>query len=316
MSEVTPTESSYQLYVSYDAEVDDLAASLGFLSKVVANQSRADRIMAQGLEPNISTKLVLDDIEKASIRLFLTNTIKNTGEDEIRKKGVRAFWHQFLIDVRKPFLEYASQHETLEKREDLVELRSQAAQIAEQNNLDHVAIEGMSEEQVAKCLADYSVPEGLGPNQVFKALCGDQEFSVNRKFRVTSEQIVTVLEGAEQTLIDQTVYLKPKTAVYEGDGMWDFHVPHNTGIVRGKILHEDWLHRFQQGDLKPDEYPFPGTVLKARADIVIKFDEANFKKGETYHIKEIFGPVSSAEFDQNSFDDLLDITPEDNSRGS
>ena len=47
--------------------------------------------------------------------------------------------------------------------------------------------------------------------------------------------------------------------------------------------------------MSADDYPFPGTILKALADIVIKFDEANFRKGETYFIKEIYGPVPPEE---------------------
>jgi len=308
MSE-TLSEITYQLYVSYDPDVDDLASSLEFLSKVVSNQSKADKIMAQGMEAGLSTKIILDDIQKSSIKLFLINTIKNTEEDQIREKGIKAYWHQFLVDVRKPFLDYVSNHETLEKRDDLIELRNQAVQIARDNNINPVPIEGMPDEQIAKCLADYSVPPGLGPKQSFKAICGGQEFSVNKNFSVTSDQVVTVLEGKEQTLINQTVFLKPKTAVYEGDGMWDFHVPNSTSIVKGKILHEEWLHRFQQGNLKPAEYPFPGTILKARADITVKFDESNFRKGETYQIKEIFGPVSQDDIEQGNFDRILNITP-------
>jgi len=305
----TLSENTYQLYVSYDPDADDLASSLEFLSKVVSNQSRADKIMAHGMEAGLSTKIILDDIQKSSIRLFLINSVKNTDEAQIRDKGAKAFWHQFLVEVRKPFLDYASNHETLEQREDLVELRNQAVRIAQDNNINPVPIEGMPDEQIAKCLADYSVPSGLGPNQSFKAICGDQEFSVNKNFKVTSDQVVAVLEGKEQTLFNQTVYLKPKTAVYEGDGMWDFHVPNSSGTVKGKILHDEWLQRFQQGNLKPAEYPFPGTILKARADIIVKFDESNFRRGEMYHIKEIFGPVSRDDVAQENFDRILNTTP-------
>lgn len=46
---VVSAEQTYELYVSYDPEIDDLSGSLEFLSKVVSNQAKADKIMAQGL---------------------------------------------------------------------------------------------------------------------------------------------------------------------------------------------------------------------------------------------------------------------------
>lgn len=39
-------ERTYELYVSYDPETDDLAASLELLSNVISNQTKADKIMA------------------------------------------------------------------------------------------------------------------------------------------------------------------------------------------------------------------------------------------------------------------------------
>lgn len=285
-------KNSYELYVSYDPDRDDLSASLEFLSKVVGNQAKADKIMSQGLEIGLSTKIVLDDIKKSSIRLFLVNVVANTNEANIKDKGAIAYWNQFLVEVRKPFLDYATKHETLEKRDDLKLIRQQAAQIAKENNVNSVPIEGMSDEQVAECLANYSVPSGLGPQQSYKAICNGQEYDVNKKFKVTPDQIATVLDQGEHTFKDQIVYLKPKTAVYEGDGMWDFYESSGGKVIKGKILDEDWLRKFQEQGLSPDEYPFPGTILKAQADIVTKFDESNFRKGETYLIKKVFGPVS------------------------
>lgn len=305
MAEVA-SRSTYELYVSYDPDTDDLAASLDFLSKVVSNQSKADKIMARGMGEGLSTKIVLEDIKKSSIRLFIDNVIRETGEDQIRDKGVRAIWHQFLIESRKVYLEYASKHHTLEKRQDLKDIKQKVVKIAQDNKINPIPLEGLSDEQIAKCLADYSVPSGLGENQEFKAVCMGKEYILT-KFKITAEQITDILNDESQTLKDQTVYLKPKTAVYEGDGMWDFHIANVPGTYKGKILHEDWLYNFQHGNLDSSEYPFPGKVLEVRADIIVKFDEANFRKGIVFHIHEVLGLRSNNDIKQISFDDILKI---------
>lgn len=302
-SEIYP-QKPYELYVSYDPETDNLASSLEFLSKIINNQAKADKIMAQGFEANLTTKIVLDDIQKSSIRLFVKNIIQNTQEDQIRAKGSIAYWNQFLIEVRKPFLDYSSKHEGLENREDLQKIRQEAVQIASANNVNVVMIEGMSDEKIAECLANYSIPSGLGTKQEYKAICNGEEFSVNKKFKVTTDQISSVLNGNEQIFSDQIVYLKPKTAVYEGEGMWDFYESRSGKTVKGKILHEEWLNRFQEGEMKSNEYPFPGVILKAKADIEVKFDESNFRKGETYFIKEVYGPVSPENVEQITIDGI------------
>ena len=303
-------EATYELYISYDPDTDSLPASLEFLSKVVSNHSKADRLLADCLGVGLKPKIVLDDIQKSSIRLFIKNVVLNTKEDQIQDKGFKAFFNQFLVEARKPFLKYASNNDTLEDRGDLTGLRNDVAQIATDNNLDPVPIESMSDESIAKCLSDYSVPAGLGKEQEYKAICVEEEFSVRRTFKVTSEQISEVVSAGEHTLKNQTVYLKPKTAVYEGEGMWDFHVPNSRATVHGKILDETWLGRFQRGELSPDEYPFPGTVLRARADIVVRMDESNFKRSETYHIHEIFGPLTAEELQQIDIEDIIGVSVE------
>lgn len=297
-------EKAYEIYVSYSADTDDLASSFDFLSKVIKNQNKADKNMLVGLGTDLSTKVALQDIQKSSIRLFLTNLIKNTNEDEIRDKGATAYLNQFLIDIRKPFLKYSSTHDTLDSREDLKQLRKEAIKIAQDHNINSVPIEGMSDAQIADQLANYSVPAGLSPNQTYKAKCGGEEFEVNRGFKVTQDQIAKILDEKEEVFNNQVVYLKPKTAVYEGNGMWEFYESKSGKLVNGKILHESWLNDFQNGTMPHDQYPFPGTILRASADIIIKLDESNFRKGETYIINHVYGPVASEDMPQQILDGL------------
>lgn len=304
MTEVLKQEEVYELYVSYSAETDDLAASFEFLSKVVSNQNKADKFMLQGLEAGLSTKITLNDIQKSSIRLFLINLITNTDENQIRDKGAVAYLNQFLIEVRKPFLKYAATHETLDSRDDLKNLRKAAIEIAQRNNVSSIQIEGMSDAQMAEHLANYSLPAGLSHNQTYKAKCAGEEFVLNRNFRVTQDQISKVLDEKEEILTGQLVYLKPKTAVYEGNGMWEFHESKSGKVVKGKILHESWLEDFQKGTMPHSEYPYPGTILKVIADIIIKFDESNFRKSEAYMITHVYGPVAPEDVSQHTLSGL------------
>lgn len=107
-------ESEYELYLSYDPETDDVATSFEFLSKILSSQSKVDRILVGGFEDGILSRMVLEDLQKSSIRVLIKNVIKNTKEEDIKAKGLLAFINQFLIEARQEFLDYASKHSTLE----------------------------------------------------------------------------------------------------------------------------------------------------------------------------------------------------------
>jgi len=298
----TEVEQIYELHLSYDPAKDSLSDSLDFLSKVVSRQELADNVFTNCLEKDLQTEIILDDIQVSSIILkvknILKNTMINTEEDQILEKGIKAYWHRFLIEVRKPFLEYSANNDTLQKREDLIDIRGQLVQIANSNNVNILMVESLSDEQIAQCLAYYSVPKGLSPEQEYKSIYNGEEFKINKNFNLSSDRIAQLLNGREETFKDQIVYLKPKTAVYEGDGMWDFYESKTGKVVKGKISDEIWLKKFQDGLLKADNYPFPGVVLKTRADVILKFDENNFRKGETFVITEILGPAIRSEIEQ------------------
>lgn len=295
--------SIYELYLSYDPVNDDLANSLTALSKIISNQNKADRIMLSGLtSTEVTSRIVLENIKYDSIHLFVSNLVRETREDEIRDKGLLAYWNQFLIEVRKPFLEYASKHLTLEKKEDLAILRGEAVRAAKASNINSLPIETLSDEQIADCLASYSMPaENMGLNQTYKAICNGEEYTINRNFKVTEDRKAEILGGSEQTLENQTVYIRPKKVIYEGEGMWEFHAS-NGKTVSGKIMDLDWLEKFQNNRLRQDEYPFPNKILKATADIIIKYDGSNFQKAPVYHIKRVVGPILPSEVPQAEFE--------------
>jgi len=292
--------SGYQLYLSYHPETDNLSSSLAFLSKIVNNQSKADSIIVSGLEIDaIKPKIVLEDIQYSSIKLIVTNTFCNTKEEEILDKGMVAYWNQFLLEVRKPFLEYASKNKTLKSKEDLEKLKTEAVDVAKKHNVNPVPIQGLSDEQMVDCIAAYSVPaEYLGSAQTYQAICNGKTYTLDRDFSVSSSNKDRILDGGEKIFKDQTLYLKPKKLFYEGESMWEFQNQEGNK-VNGKIQDADWLNRFQNNELAASEYPFPSVILKVLADITIQLDHSQFSTGQSCIIKKVYGPVSASEVPQS-----------------
>lgn len=164
----------------------------------------------------------------------------------------------------------------------------------------------MSEEQIAHCLAGYSVPPELGPKQEIVAKCGGKEFRLNRNFKVTPERIQDLLSHGEEIFPDQIAFLKPKKPVYDGEGMWEFQNISNGKTIKAKILDENWLNRFQNNELDPvTEFPYPQSILKVMADFIVRYDEAGLLKREepTMLIKKVYGPVEMTDIPPRFFKD-------------
>ena len=276
--------NNYELCLSYNPEQDNISDSFIFLAKVIKGQAKSDNILISGIEnKDIHSEIILTDIQHSSIRTILANTLRNTKEEAIQEKGLTALWRQFLIEAKTPFLEYASSHENLESRQDLLSLKQQLASIARANNINPLPIEGLSDDQIYNCLEGYAVPsEHLGQNQSYTARCNGRDYVINRNFNPTREALGEI----EETHQNQNIFLKPRKICYTGDSMWEFTVQ-NGSTVKGKILDKDWLSDFQNNRLSHNKYPFPTTLISVNADVVIKYDAAGSRKETTVYVKNI-----------------------------
>ena len=82
-------EDEYIIHIDYEPNIDDLASIVyRHLSKIVAGHDAANKILSSAFDQQVISSIVMQKIEKGSIRLFLKNVLKNTNQAEIKSKGV------------------------------------------------------------------------------------------------------------------------------------------------------------------------------------------------------------------------------------
>jgi hypothetical protein len=284
------TNDSYEIYLSYDPEKDNISDSLTFLSEVIKRHEQADAILLDALEAqNAYSKAIMTNIQHSSIKLFISNVISKTHDQNIMESGLKAFWHQFLIQAKEPFLKYTSEHTSLENKTDLQRIKGEVANIAKENNLNPLLIESLSDEKVLDCLKAYSVPsECLSPTQQYTATCNGRTFAIRKDFKVNED----LIKENPRNFYNQELFLIPRKTVYKGDSKWEFVYPKGGQAMKAKLNDKEWLEKFQNNQLSAREFPYPTTVLHVIGDVSITQDSIGSRKEVEVNIKKVYGVVN------------------------
>jgi len=279
---------SYELYLSYNPDSDEASESFAFLSEVLRRQTKADKTLLNAIgAENVETRIALTNISHSSIHAFLTNVIGKTPNEEIRDKGLTAIWRQFLIDAKEIISRYASMHKKIEKPSDISDLKEEVVNKAQEHDLSSIGIESLSDEDFLEFVKGHNVPvEYLREKQTYKAIYGGREYTINRDFKVSDDDV----EEQEKTMKNQQLYLRPKKIIYSGDSQWEF-LTRGEVTIKANIEDKQWLGKFQNNLLPTKDYPFPTSVLSVIADITIKENKDGFQKSRHFTITKVNGVV-------------------------
>jgi hypothetical protein len=91
----TPS-STYEIYIGYDDRKHDLAKTFTSLGKIIEGDQVASSILLGFLGADETQKIVMSDIQKSSIHVFLTNVLRNT---DLRLKNV--FQKKLCFKIRR-----------------------------------------------------------------------------------------------------------------------------------------------------------------------------------------------------------------------
>lgn len=282
-------EDEYVISLDYDPERDDLAGSLEALSKIVQGHQITNSILARAFDEQVSSTIVMEDIQSGSIKLFICNVFKNTQDKEIRDKGLRAFMREAMVLGRQKIVDYINTHEQISDTDDIKFVKGELVDVVESMGEDKriANVQAMSDRQIADAVGGFAIPtKGLNPSQGLKIIAGGKEYNVNRNFTHRPQEIEKILMASEETWPNQTRLIRIKQLAYEGESQW--HVQDDEGNnYKAKIQDNVWLQRFQNGELSPKEFPYPKTVLKVTGTIVIQKDNMGFETDKHFYIENV-----------------------------
>lgn len=272
--------------IDFERRSEDPGRVFRAMSDLIEALYRFDVDLVRSINVRVDPKLLLQEVETGSIRTWLRTVLLQTNDEALTNLDWKPQVGQYLVKAKYRALKWLDGKETISDRAQVKELQQDLLRLAEETSVAALpTFEPIPENRLLDDLQ--AVGDGLSqlqPGDGIVYISPQGELVVNRQFRVTSEQIEDLLTQ-EIVSGESELLLMVKKPDYLGESKWEFRYQERT--IEAKILHEDWLHRFQAREIDVR----PGDCLRARvrADIRRGFDGAEVSKN--YYVLEVLDVV-------------------------
>lgn len=286
-----------EIRVEFERGHGDPARVFRAMTGLIEATQRLDEHLSATISTTVSTTLVLQDVETGSLKAKLRTVFQELPDEALKEGNIKKVIGHFLLKAKHQVLNWCSDRNEIQNREEVKQLESDIHRLAEQSDVkllpayapvetgallaDITAIRGALENLGSRDTATFTSPEGVS--------------AYNPKL-VISEQVVRELVTRETIDSENVRIIKVKKPDYLGSSKWSFkYFGH---LIEAKILHENWLVQFQNRKVELQ----PGDSLRVLLREQISYGYDNEIVHVEYDVLDVYDVIQAPKFIQG---DLL-----------
>lgn len=279
-------ENKFEIKLEFKKESKDPGRIFHSFGAMLDSIKNLDTLFADTINKQVSSSLILDDIEKGSIRAMLRaalvldndNVIDNT-PDDLKIKG-------YLSKSRVEALDFLATGKS--STIDFLEL---------QESLHKLAIEAQVEDSFNfNPLNPLKLAEAINDiNEAVNQLDTGESYTLKEESTsvknitpdtplINIDEIETLLTDNTTTNIAEFIYLIKKPD-FLGDSAWQFK--HGKKPITAKILDENWLSNFKSGQTIVK----PGDSLRVKVKQEYRYNRNGLLLSETLEILHVINVI-------------------------
>lgn len=295
------SQADFGFKIDFARDTEDPARVFRALSGLIDFCKITDKILIKSLDiDDIEPDLLLENIDRGSIRVWLKIVLKSTNEKILHNSIIKAI--QFdLVESKSSIIKFINHRDTINNISELSELKERLISLAKDTEVNNLGIYLPPSDKdllssLDKC---QSAKSELQAADKLYYIIGSSNIPINRDFSISPESLEN-LRLKEAMESESIMILKVKKPDYLGESKWEFR--HGRRIIEAKINDLEWLNRFKKREI----IIAPGDAVKAKVKIVEKYDY----NGELISSKHIIQKV--IEIIPMSPDTQLSLFPDTN----
>lgn len=275
--------SKYEIKLEFDPKTENPSRLFNSFAELIDSVSQLDTVLSKSVNTSISSKVYLDDIEKGSLIAKLWNELTISEDGKIDDLSDPQPAKEFVEEARSESIGFLTDGKSTV--EDLEQLSEKIKSIAQEKEIDKTF--------------DYSDPNPIDlANSLNSINNSTNKLSDKEKFTFKSEnekgtreiskgtpkidiEAVETALTQEELTNESVLFYKIKKPDFLGDSQWDFKLGKRS--VKVKILHEEWLEKFQKGE----KVVVPGDSLKVKVHQTTKYNRNGHLISEKLEITEV-----------------------------
>jgi len=244
-----------------------------------------DTTLIDVVHPDMETALVLEDIERGSLKIWLRNTLKHMDDEAIKNLDWKPQIGQYLVKAKYVFIDLLNEQKSSADDTAFHRASKQITALASETDVKHLPdYKSPSLANMARSVLKLSDAKSvLGPNDTvaIKSVNVEAPLALDMSVSVTQQKLDQVLTQETITSPPTPMILRIKRPDYLGTSKWEFR--HGKSKISAKILDENWLQEFHAREVEVR----PGDSLRCKVEVETHYDCDNEVLSTTYKILRV-----------------------------
>lgn len=274
--DIMPPASPIEIKIDYLESNGSASRVFDIASELIRAFEDLDRVLITSIDSKISTQMILEDLEKSSVRIILSNLLKKINDDALKDLDWKKQVGVYLVKAKYAAIEFLDKD--LKENPKIEDLTDTVRGLAQETDVRHMPDYpkinpyriAQSMDRIQKVKEKFKEGEGL------TITLGEEEYSVNLKSTwLPSEHMEEVETEAELSNEINMILIIRKPDLL-GHTKWQFR--HGKKAFSAPIEDEVWIKEFHNG-----QHPItPGQALR----VIVRYDYQYDKKGDLTESKE------------------------------
>lgn len=270
-------KNDFSIIIDFDKKALNPSRVFKSMASLIESFEQFDKDLVKHIDNKIETVLILEDIEKGSLKTILANALRKVPDNAIQDGDYKKIIGHYLLKAKYITLNILEGKTLLTDASEIEAIEMELKKAANETGIDQVPTYVPTNKKtiiknidsINKSLDILSETDKVSYESEF----GNASFNLELKIDVESmEDLIT----EEELTSNSKMILKVKKPDYLGDSQWSFK--HGTGSISAKITDQKWLNDFQ--DRKIDVRPQDSLVCMVK--ITVKYDY-NYEVISTTH---------------------------------
>ena len=260
-------EPDSDIVLKIDFKEGDGSAARPF--QIAADLIRAleelDATLAKSIDSRIETTLIVEDLQKSSVKVFLRNVLKRLDDDGLKSLDWKPMVGQYLVKAK-----YAAIRWLDEDQPRLQDLTDEVARLAQETDIHHLhAPAPPNPTRLVQALDKMqSVKRAFREGEGLTITLGADQYKVDIGSDWVPSEVAEIAPGDMELVADQQTILVVRKPDMLGNTAWQFRLGKKNLTLQ--ITDEDWLAQYHRREVPT----LPGDALQVNLRTVSKFSDA------------------------------------------
>ncbi|MBV6473963.1 MAG: hypothetical protein JPMHGGIA_02261 [Saprospiraceae bacterium] len=283
----------FEIEIDFNKNTPNPSRIFKSMASIIEAFEELDKNLVNHIDSKIDTILVLEDIEKGSLKSVLRNIISGIPDDALKDLDIKKLIGHYLLKTKYIILKKLEDRVLLTDGNVIEEIEFEIIEEAKNTGISklpyYVPVTKKTLIENIKGITDSVENLQEGDSVIYKSEEGTASFNMSFSLDI---ELMEALITKESIVSHSKMILKVKKPDYLGDSMWVFK--HGVHTINAKIEDLNWLQNYQSGDIDIR----PQDSLVCDVEIVAKYDHDNNLIEVTYTIQKVRS-ISSKRANEN-----------------